>query len=293
MAVDSASVAEDDVADSVRQFLARAFPDDDPATPFSRPVAEPRGWSNRVFRTQRAGVDYYLRLPGPDPVGLRDPRGELDAWHRAVAAGVARAPLFLAPDTGAMVTRAIDGPDLTEMLAAPAAARRRAIAALGETLGRLQAAPPPTRPRSRSERAARRIAWLQARGVALDGAVLDAQARRSPARDVFTHNDAIPENVVFAEQVFLLDFETAAAGDGTLDLVHAARAAGLETKETAALFEAAGRPLPTPTVLRGHHRTHALDEYLWAAVRIACGDTRPGVREQHDRCLSALRKPGA
>ena len=175
----------------------------------------PGGLSNRIWRVDRGGQSYVLRLHNPQPAAGIDRRRERDAWHKAASAGLSPALIHWDSEDRFSLSAYVAAkpcsrplPHETAALLAklhalpPCTAETRNYAQIAHHLGRQL----PQEDRIISD-------WL-------DHAWQWQEALHHPQLNGgLCHHDASRENLLYdGARLWLVDFEYAQAGSALFDL---------------------------------------------------------------------------
>jgi hypothetical protein len=163
----------------------------------------------RVTRITVAGRDYVLRRAA-EPMARADVERQLACMALAAERGVAPRVLFSDAASGLSITAHVDGPPAGVFLRDP-----RALGALAALFRTLHEGPP----FPRAFEVATVIGGLRPALVSL-AMVEEARAALAPHRvEAPCHHDPNPGNLVHdGERLYLVDWETACAGDPIYDL---------------------------------------------------------------------------
>jgi thiamine kinase-like enzyme len=203
------------------------------------------GITNRNYRARFDGVEVVLRLPGKETALLGiDRHAEAQANRCAAAAGVAPEVLVLLDDPPCLVTRFVEGREMT-------AAELREPASLADVAAALRAVhgcPPIAVSFSPFRIVEDYAAKTAARGAAVPAAHersrpaaarIEAALRHRPHEPVLCHDDLLAANFLRSpDGLRIVDWEYAGMGDGYFDLGNFAVNNGLGRDEEEALLAA-------------------------------------------------------
>ncbi|MES0880661.1 choline/ethanolamine kinase family protein [Roseibium sp. SCP14] len=205
-----------------------------------RRVSPHAGLTNRVYRLEADKGAFFLRLPREETAGMIDRNAEAQNLKSAAEISVALPPLFCDPETGVLLTRAVDEVDCS-----PADMARQ----LGQALGQLHASGLTFSGRLEPDdvyRAQRHSLSISPRCrqemLLLDSAL--EKMRTIPAfvsakRLVPSHGDLSPGNcLVTAEKFWLIDWEYSGMSEPTWDLAYAVLEHGFSEEQEAELLNA-------------------------------------------------------
>ncbi len=204
------------------------------------------GLSNRTWRIEVGGAEWYARLASPDAARLGvDRDSECRLLEVASAAGVAPEVLACEPSDGLLVTRFVRGRTWRREDALDTVNLRR----VGRLFDRLHGLPVPVDLREVSfERQAHRLASLLPAKDRL-AAELSRRAERgfarlagSPRRPAVCHNDAHHLNILDdGDGLWLVDWEYGGRGDPLMDIAGFLAMHDAGPGETSVLLGAYGR----------------------------------------------------
>lgn len=197
-----------------------------------------------VFRLEAEGCAWLLRAPKARDA-LRDPERWLPCLRIAAEAGIAPPLRYADPQTGACITRFVEGRPLAEGFDGP---REAMIAALGALARRLHATPPFPRFVDYMDGMADMIGQLRSSALlaseALDEELagydeLDRACRALAPEPVSSHNDLNPRNILVEDgRLWVVDWEAAFLADRYVDLAALANNTTRDDAELAVLTHA-------------------------------------------------------
>lgn len=224
-------VLERVVADSVQVVGMNALP----------------GISHRSFRVDTDRGAFVVKLREDGAAQVLSVADECRVHERAAAAGVAPEVVGFDADTGALVTRFVDG---AVPLDAERAREPRVVGELARLLDGLHGVATDGVAAFTGEAHARRYVEAAGRVRALDApdraladelVGLGAEVDAIPAERVLCHTDLVASNVLAARRLWLIDYEYAALADPVLDLASLAAMNRYDTAQCAALLDAYAR----------------------------------------------------
>lgn len=240
------------------------------------------GITNRNFRARFGGADVVVRLPGKDTSMLGiDRRAEAEANRCAAAAGVAPAVEALLDDPPCLVTRFVEGHEMSAAelreptaLAGVAAALRavHGCAAIDASFSAFRIVD------DYAERTAARGATVPAayERSRPSAARIEAALRHRPHEPVLCHNDLLAANFLrSADGMRIVDWEYAGMGDRYFDLGNFAVNNELGTDEEEAFLDAYfGRPATAGQLaaLRLMRFMSDFREAMWAVLQGTLSD---------------------
>lgn len=239
-------------------------------------LAELSGFSNRNVRVETPLGRFALRLPGLDPAGYVDAHDELEAARVAAELGLGAEIVHVDRASGAMLTRWIEG---AHPLSGDDLRRDPAlIEGVGRMLGRLHGSgvvfPRRFEPfaimafYARSRASTGPVAPLWSERVSAELQAIRSALARSPLRDVPSHCDPVPVNILSdGERLWLIDWEYAGMNDPAWDLGYFALESGLGAEGVALLLDAYGDPAVEAWRVRAHQLLAACLGIAWHAVR--------------------------
>ncbi|MBA3865207.1 MAG: phosphotransferase [Solirubrobacterales bacterium] len=264
------------LADSLAQLSSRLGElEGDPA-----PLAG--GITNRNFRARFGGLDVVIRLPGKDTGQLEIDRGaERDANACAARAGVAPEVLALLKDPPCLVTRFVEGEEMTPAELRVPVAMKEVAAALravhdcepisaGFSAFRLVEL---FAERTRARRAEVPVAYEQS---SVTAGRIETALRTRPHEQVLCHNDLLAANFLRSPAgLRIVDWEYAGMGDRYFDLGNFAVNNGLdEEQEEAFLAAYLGEPARAGQLaaLRLMRFMSDFREAMWGVLQGALSD---------------------
>lgn len=260
-----------------------------------------RGLSNRVFRLEAEKGVFFLRLPEAGSTGGIDRNTEARNLAQAATLGLGVPPLFCRPETGILLTAAIQdliqhgGPDFPR--------------ALGEALGKLHGSRcafagrlDPAEVYTAQSTALQGNAALRQEVDDLDRAfkaLQESGRSRTQTRLVPSHGDLSPGNCLLTrDRLWLIDWEFSAMAEPAWDIAYAIQENGFcETREAMFLegYRAAGAAglCPDPGRLNIMKAKCDAVSALWALEQVAKGRARQSflafARERKNRALDRLK----
>ncbi len=240
------------------------------------------GITNRNYRARFGGDDVVIRLPGKDTDQLQiDRRAERDANSRAARAGVAPEVLAMLEEPPCLVTRFVEGAEMSAAELRDPAALARVAAALRAVHGcePVSVSFSPFRivelyvERARARGAQVPAAYERSQAAA---ARIETALRTRPHEAVLCHNDLLAANFLRSPAgLRIVDWEYAGMGDRYFDLGNFAVNNELSPDEERALLAAYFGEPPTAgqhAALRLMRFMSDFREAMWAVLQRSLSD---------------------
>lgn len=227
------------------------------------------GLSNTNLKVETPAGTFVLQKPSPDPNGLRDRAGTIEAARMADWIGIGAELVHANPRTGVIITRWIEGAETLSAghfqtepaLLRDAAALFRRLHHAKETLGRIF---------DPFDALRRHAAALGKTPLSprLAASLSIAESAAAGAPRSLIHGDPVPENFLRAPGgLVLIDWEYAGMGDPAWDLAYLSLEAELTASGEAALLAAYGDPTLNTARLGVAKMVAASLAVLWGALR--------------------------